>query len=360
MGSLVQQKVKILFVAANLEFGYLRMDKEIQAIQREIRSSEHRDLLDIQQIWNASPRDLLEALNQHKPHVVHFSAHGTQVGEIILNSSNGEELKPVSAEVLKEIFVTLKDNVRVVVLNACYSRKQAKAIASVIDCAIGMNAKISDKTAIPFAAMFYQAIGYGRSVEEAFQQAKVLVKAEEGIDEYNVPKLLTRLDVDARKVYVVLPQELQTAQTIQKQQEQILNSLLNKNYDGAYYEIDQMLRNNKANMSSAQLAQLRYMEALVHLDGKRPYSHSPSVISTVESLLRQAIVYHPLYSFTIALAVIKLDFARAGLYKHKLEAEQLLHSTYSMQKKSADHENILVLANSQAALFQDYQSYLVI
>jgi nucleoside phosphorylase len=62
----------------------------------------------------------------------------------------------------------LKDNVRVVVLNACYSQAQAKAIVREIDCAVGMNDAILDDAAIAFAAEFYQALGFGKSVQEAF------------------------------------------------------------------------------------------------------------------------------------------------------------------------------------------------
>ena len=46
------------------------------------------------------------------------------------------------------------------ILNACYSKKQAEAITQVIDCAIGMNDAIGDEAAITFAASFYRAIGF--------------------------------------------------------------------------------------------------------------------------------------------------------------------------------------------------------
>ncbi len=109
---------------------------------------------------------------------------------------NNRQVKPVSAEALKMLFTTLKDNIRVVVLNACYSEIQAQAIAEVIDCVVGMSTAIGDDAAIIFAASFYRAIGFGRSIKEAFDQGKTAIMLE-GIPEANTPQLLTRMGVDA-------------------------------------------------------------------------------------------------------------------------------------------------------------------
>ena len=48
----------------------------------------------------------------------------------------------------------LNGNIRVVVLNACYAKDQAQALATAIDFTIGMNAAIKDKDATTFAAHF--------------------------------------------------------------------------------------------------------------------------------------------------------------------------------------------------------------
>ena len=55
----------------------------------------------------------------------------------------------------------LRDNIRCVVLNACYSEAQAQAIAEAIDCVVGMTSAVGDDAAIEFATAFYRALGYG-------------------------------------------------------------------------------------------------------------------------------------------------------------------------------------------------------
>jgi hypothetical protein len=200
------KKIKVLFLASNPKgTTSLELDKEIRGITEKIRSSEYRDSLDLISAWAVRPDDLLQLLNQYKPQIVHFSGHGGKAGEIILVDSHGSP-KPINPAAIKALFQTLKDNIRLVILNACYSKKQAEAITQVIDCAIGMNDAIGDEAAIAFAASFYRAIGFGRSIKQAFDQG-IAALLLEGIPEENKPELLTREEVDPEKIVLVAPED---------------------------------------------------------------------------------------------------------------------------------------------------------
>ncbi len=195
-------KVKVLFLAANPKGTIrLKLDEEIRAITQQIRASQYRDVLELKSAWAVRPDDLLQTLNEYKPHIVHFSGHGSGTGEIILVDINGVP-KSVSARAFKVLFTTLKDNIQIVILNACYSRSQAEAITEVIDCAIGMNDAIGDEAAIVFAASFYRALGFGRSAQEAFDQGKAALLLE-GIPEENTPKLLMKQGIDPSQIILV-------------------------------------------------------------------------------------------------------------------------------------------------------------
>jgi hypothetical protein len=93
-------------------------------------------------------------------------------------------------------------SIRIVVLNACYSDVQARAIASVIDCVIGMSDAIGDEDAIAFSAAFYRALGFGRSVQTAFDLGKVAMELEDSLDA-KVPELHVREGVKADDVKLV-------------------------------------------------------------------------------------------------------------------------------------------------------------
>lgn len=115
---------------------------------------------------------------------------------------DGGRVKSVNKEALVQLFKTLRDNIRVVMLNACHSSIQAEAIASVIDCTIGMNKAVGDSAAIVFAASFYRAVGFGRSVQEAFDIGRTALLLE-GIPEENTPELMLRKDVNASEITLV-------------------------------------------------------------------------------------------------------------------------------------------------------------
>jgi predicted transcriptional regulator len=199
---LASTKTKILFLAASpAGMTPLALDKESREIEEKIRASKHRDGLEFITRWAVRTGDLLQYLNEHNAHIIHFSGHGSLKEELFLADAN-DVPKPVTKAALKHLFATLKDNIRVVVLNACYSRPQAEAITEVIDCAIGMNKAIGDEAAIVFAAAFYQGIGFGRSVKQAFDSGKAALMLE-GIPEEQTPELLIRKGIDPDKIFLI-------------------------------------------------------------------------------------------------------------------------------------------------------------
>jgi tetratricopeptide (TPR) repeat protein len=194
-------KIKVLFLAANpTETAQLKLDEEIRSITQKIRASEYRDSLKLISAWAVHPDDLLQLLNEHKPHIIHFSGHASETGEIILVDNTGLP-KKVSAKALKVLVTTLKDNIRAIVLNTCYSEIQAKAITEVIDCAVGMSAAIGDSAAITFAASFYRAVGFGRSAKEAFDQGIASLLIEGIYSEEDNPQLVVKDGIDPSRVF---------------------------------------------------------------------------------------------------------------------------------------------------------------
>jgi hypothetical protein len=195
-------KIKTLFFAASpVGSSGLMVEEEIRAITQKIRASDYRDSIELVPALAARPDDLIEMLNQHKPQIVHFSAHGKPTGEILLLDNVGGLPKAVKSNAIRELFKTMKDNIRVVLLNACYSKVQARAIVKVIDCVIGIKTSITNQAAITFAASFYRALGYGRSVKEAYEQGRAAILFE-GIDKKNIPELLVKEGVDPSRIFL--------------------------------------------------------------------------------------------------------------------------------------------------------------
>jgi tetratricopeptide (TPR) repeat protein len=199
--------VKILFLAANPVdvITRLRIDQEIREISQKIRKGTFRDHLQLASEWAVRPDDLQEALLRHQPDIVHFSGHFSQASEILLEDAAGMR-KVINRKALSDLFSILKDNVHMVVLNACYGKDQAQALTSAIDFTIGINAEVEDKIAIIFSAHFYQSLAFGRSVQEAYDLA-VNQLGLEGIDISQAPELLVRNGANASEYRIIKPSQ---------------------------------------------------------------------------------------------------------------------------------------------------------
>jgi hypothetical protein len=197
--------IKILFLAANPEdTAQLRLDKEVREIKQALLQTEFRDKFDFEQEPGVRASDLQSHLLHHKPDIVHFSGHGSKASEIILEDDFGGSHK-VSEQALSKLFAVLKDNIRCVVLNACYSALQAQAIAQHIDCVVGMSKAIGDEAAISFAVAFYRTLGYGKDVKTAFDSGCLQIHLE-NLNEQDTPKLLS-LKTNPQEVFFVNEEE---------------------------------------------------------------------------------------------------------------------------------------------------------
>jgi len=198
------ERITVVFMAANpLDQAQLRLDEEARAISEMIRRSQHRDAVKLESCWAVRPLDVLQALNEHRPRIVHFSGHGSDQDEIVFQDSNGQT-KLVTKEAIVQTMAAASGEIRLVFFNTCYSRNQAEAVVKHVHAAIGMKTSIGDNAARVFAAQFYSAIGFGLSVKRAFEQAKAALMLE-GIPEEDTPELFVADGVDSEQLILVKP-----------------------------------------------------------------------------------------------------------------------------------------------------------
>ena len=344
-------RLKVLFLAANPVMT-ARLDEEIRFIEEKIRLTEYRDSLELIPKLAARPDDLLQELNRYKPQIVHFSAHGQPTGEIMLVDQQGLP-KLMSTQATRALFNMFKGNIHVVVLNACYSYRQAEAIAEVIDCVIGMNDAIGVQAAIIFSSSFYRAIGFGCSIQEAFDQGIISLMVE-GISEESTPKLHVRRGVDPCSVVVLNPETLESDQESQKLLHKAQSALKRGDYASAGEYADRVLEIADDDMQPDKTAQARFLLALVILEGRRPFSQNIATLRAVEKMLRLAIDVYPSYSYLLLLAMCKRDFARNGYPQFLVEFHNLLTRANRMSQTPQDEENLSLLVMCQPYLTKDF------
>ena len=184
---------KILILAANPKLTPpLRLDEEVREIKEGLRRSKYRNQFEIYSEWAVRLRDLRRALLDHEPHIVHFIGHGRD-NKLLVEDEVGTAVR-VSSQAFADLFELCSTHVQCVVLNACYSARQADAISKHINYVIGMRKGIKDKASIEFAVGFYDALGAGKSIEEAFKFACIAIKMDSNLPGHLIPVLKKKED----------------------------------------------------------------------------------------------------------------------------------------------------------------------
>ena len=182
---------RILILAANpLDSSRLRLDEELREIEAVLSRAKQRDRFDIRPQYATRPSDIQQALLDYNPQIVHFCGHGDGAKGLIFEDDSGRS-QFVKAQALANLFELFADQVKCVVLNACYSEVQAVAIVAHIDAVIGMNQPIGDTAAIRFAEGFYRGLGAGKDVEFAYRLGRNSLELQ-GIPQAHIPVLKRR------------------------------------------------------------------------------------------------------------------------------------------------------------------------
>jgi hypothetical protein len=200
---------RILFLAANPKSTPpLRLTQEFQEIREGLQNPKRQEHFELEERFDVRPENLHQAFYDVRPQIVHFSGHGLGTDEQSVQgmrdisplpeSANEPEglvfeddlgqVNLVNTKTIAELFKCFADEVECVVLNACYSAKQAEAIAQHIPYVIGMNRAVGDTAARAFAVSFYEALGQGKDIEKAFELARNMIDLK-GISEELRPVL---------------------------------------------------------------------------------------------------------------------------------------------------------------------------
>lgn len=166
------QRIRILLLSANpWSVSRILVDEEAREISKRIQEGPYRDRFELHNHTATRPRDLQRLLLKYRPQIVHFSVHGSKSRRLILGGPHGRG-KAINQQGLTDLFTLYNHDVRLVLLNACFTEAQARSISKVVDYSIGTCQAIGDKVCVAFAGAFYRSLGFGKPVREAFESAK--------------------------------------------------------------------------------------------------------------------------------------------------------------------------------------------
>src|SRR5262249_28915847 len=121
-------------------------------------------------------------------------------GAILLENRDGTAVavRPEALTMLNQI-VQRDMPLRCVVLNACFTKRQAEDLSRYVDCVVGMKRAIGDASAIAFAVGFYRALAKGSSVKTAFDFGCNEIDLR-GLPDKDVPVLIHRPERDPDRI----------------------------------------------------------------------------------------------------------------------------------------------------------------
>lgn len=199
---LLPLRVGILFLGASPErHATLRVDREVQQIAAMVREAPLRDRIVLVSELAATADDVHRSLLARHPQVLHFSGHGSKTNAILVEEASGMP-RSIPADSLFKLLDIFKDELRLVVLNACYSEAQAKDAAAIIDAVIGMSDAISDDAAMSFSRALYRALAHGEHLRRAFDLGCSQIQLDGFPSEAGIPRLFA-LREDPRDIVLV-------------------------------------------------------------------------------------------------------------------------------------------------------------
>lgn len=175
---------------------WLRTEAEVRSVQNALRGSKYRDLVDLKHRPAATFQDLLDGINDVRPHIVHFSGHGGEQTLLLDNgSADAPEGKVLPFDLLVETLAATDTPPTMLVLNACDTLEGADLILPAVPVVIAMSAEIGDAAASVFATQFYAAIASAQSVGSSLRQAKLAMRAA-SLDDAILPEHIAREGVE--------------------------------------------------------------------------------------------------------------------------------------------------------------------
>jgi hypothetical protein len=191
---------KVLILSSDpWQQGKLRLGEEVRELDAGLRAAKHHEHFQLEPRWAVRPRDLRQAMLDVRPNIIHFCgttggatsrlsqalgpdreldsptksaaqegvSHSAPRG-LVLEDDNGHACVAPS-RAMAELFGLFEGDLKCVVLNACYIEEQADVIAGRVPYVIGISHAVEGKAATEFAVDFYNALGEGNSIEEAYR-----------------------------------------------------------------------------------------------------------------------------------------------------------------------------------------------
>ena len=179
-----RRELKILFLPANVIDGvHIYMDAEVNTLTNNLSYLPLHGKVTLRRRWATQLSDIVTAVEEIEPDIVHFAGRCTDAGELVLRDEQGNP-RLVKAHEAAGAIAFVCPKTRLCFFNARFYGEDVKKVVAVMDMVVGMRKKVSEQALISFTGSIYAAAGFGRDLGSALNIAKAALelhyKAEAG------------------------------------------------------------------------------------------------------------------------------------------------------------------------------------
>ncbi|MCK5917469.1 MAG: CHAT domain-containing protein [Cocleimonas sp.] len=202
----IKPPLRVLVIISDpKDYPALNVAKERDNIQQALTPLEQRQRIELEIIEHATLRKITESISKHNCHIIHFIGHGDfneerNEGVIVIENDKGNGLQ-VSSQRIAAIIEGSRSS-RLIVLNACeggitsteniFSGVAQSVVKKGVPAVLAMQYVITDKSAIVFSTIFYNALSHGSPVDTSLTLARLAIYNQPNEIEFGTAALYMR------------------------------------------------------------------------------------------------------------------------------------------------------------------------
>lgn len=172
--------VKVLALFSDpLTRSRIRLDREQRQLGEISRQAAGGAGIDIVLRQATRVTDILSAMLDEQPRILHFGGHGTSSGNLLFEDDAGGPALVDPAALAGAIAASMPEILDAVVLNCCFTAANADAFADVTRYVAGSVNQIPDDCALSFSSGFYVGLRSGQSVPDAYSSGVAQLKLQQ-------------------------------------------------------------------------------------------------------------------------------------------------------------------------------------
>eukprot|EP00960_Hanusia_phi_P042265 755397-Hanusia_phi.AAC.1 len=154
------------------------------------------DVRNLSMTFKSTWRDVVKEVQSRHPLILHFACHSEDKGiKLFRRDVDADTILKALRSHNEEAKKSGKEQVQLVVFNACSSNGHAEKLKDVVDFAIGHKGGLDDDDAVDFAHSFYDCLFKGQSLWNSMEQA-------EGCSRFKGYELHTKRDAKAFRLHM--------------------------------------------------------------------------------------------------------------------------------------------------------------